>query len=640
MILTRMRIHNFRQYRDLQQIEFATDDSRNTTIVTGPNGSGKTSIFLALNWCLYGEVDGARGSLIAKTTSKSLDDGFVEVHFQHDGRKYRARRDVKLRPDGSEYDTGLDLIALDATGQPEAVANPIAKLNTILPSTARPYFFFDGERMDELTKPDHSDRVRDAARSVLKMEVLERAISHLGSVQQDFSKQAKQVSDLDARTANLLANADDLELLIAELETDVRKRTAELAATNRMLAGYEQALRDSAQAKQHREHLDRLSASIRSSTETLEAAVDDLRTSLPVCSNLNALEAAESALALLEEKRLKGEIPSNIKHQLIEDLLSEGRCLCGRHIDDEARAALEALGETTTSAEVEGRALQLSGLLKSMVAQGGPDAERLRGLLKRRMEATTGLDDLHRESQEVTAKLTQHPDVDVRELQQQINQLHDGKADLDQELGALRERLSVAGSARTKNLEEVQKISRNSQAAREAVNRFDLAARAHAAAVQMLETYKADTRSRIEETADRVFKELIWKSDHFTRVAVSDEYRLDVVDRYNSSAIDELSAGEREVLSLAFIIAMAQTSGDDAPLVIDTPFGRISEEPLEAIAQRLPSLTTQLILLVTDSELTDEARAILDPTVGKEYVLDFDDATGATQVMEVDRIGR
>ena len=55
MKLERITLENFRQYHGRQRLEFARDEQRRVTVIHGVNGAGKTSLFLAINWCLYGK---------------------------------------------------------------------------------------------------------------------------------------------------------------------------------------------------------------------------------------------------------------------------------------------------------------------------------------------------------------------------------------------------------------------------------------------------------------------------------------------------------------------------------------------------------------------------------------------------------
>ena len=57
MILHKMIIENFRQFRGKQQIDFfiPTLPDQNVTVVFGENGRGKTGLYRAIMFCLFGE---------------------------------------------------------------------------------------------------------------------------------------------------------------------------------------------------------------------------------------------------------------------------------------------------------------------------------------------------------------------------------------------------------------------------------------------------------------------------------------------------------------------------------------------------------------------------------------------------------
>ena len=66
MRIERVDLFNFRQYFGSQRLKFSRQDEQNVTIIHGVNGAGKTSLFLALNWCLYGEGVDNIGQIISK----------------------------------------------------------------------------------------------------------------------------------------------------------------------------------------------------------------------------------------------------------------------------------------------------------------------------------------------------------------------------------------------------------------------------------------------------------------------------------------------------------------------------------------------------------------------------------------------
>jgi DNA sulfur modification protein DndD len=73
--------------------------------------------------------------------------------------------------------------------------------------------------------------------------------------------------------------------------------------------------------------------------------------------------------------------------------------------------------------------------------------------------------------------------------------------------------------------------------------------------------------------------------------------------------------------------ALTQISGFNAPILIDTPLGRISSEPRKKIAQNLPRYVenTQITFLMTDEEYTQSVRGILKGTLANEYQLHHKD---------------
>ena len=56
-----LTLQNFRPYYGTVKMEFPTSDEAPICLVHGPNGYGKTSLLMALHWCLYGN-DKARYS--------------------------------------------------------------------------------------------------------------------------------------------------------------------------------------------------------------------------------------------------------------------------------------------------------------------------------------------------------------------------------------------------------------------------------------------------------------------------------------------------------------------------------------------------------------------------------------------------
>jgi DNA sulfur modification protein DndD len=54
MKIKSLELTNFKQFYGNQIVDISTSSDKNVTVFRGVNGTGKTSLFTAINWCLYG----------------------------------------------------------------------------------------------------------------------------------------------------------------------------------------------------------------------------------------------------------------------------------------------------------------------------------------------------------------------------------------------------------------------------------------------------------------------------------------------------------------------------------------------------------------------------------------------------------
>ena len=143
-----------------------------------------------------------------------------------------------------------------------------------------------------------------------------------------------------------------------------------------------------------------------------------------------------------------------------------------------------------------------------------------------------------------------------------------------------------------------------------------------------------EVRKQIERKTEEFFRQLIWKKETYERIEINQKYQLSLFNVRGLPSLGTLSAGEQQVLGLSFMAALGTVSGFKAPVVIDTPIGRISREPRNNIAESLPNYLSdrQLILLMTDTEYTPEVKARLKAQIGKEYRLNFIESEARTKV--------
>jgi len=90
----KLRFQAFGAYPGLHEVDFEVLGRRGLFLVTGPTGTGKSTVFDAMVFALYGDLPGARaegGEARSHYVGPEVDT-FVEFEFETEGQRYRIRR--------------------------------------------------------------------------------------------------------------------------------------------------------------------------------------------------------------------------------------------------------------------------------------------------------------------------------------------------------------------------------------------------------------------------------------------------------------------------------------------------------------------------------------------------------------------
>lgn len=652
MKLAQLTLENFRQYYGKQRLDFARDNQKRVTVIHGINGAGKTSLFLAINWCLYGRnVDNVKvvdnvGELMSKEAISQAQPGDtvrmgVELSFLHNGERYLVKRSLEgvRQLDNTvrmeEGNNNFTMMRIKADGQAERVSNPLGTMNSILPVNVREYFLFDGEKIDNFAKPEASAQVKQAIYLVLKLEILERARRHLEAVAQDYRKELKQSSSGELREL-----VEKEEKAIKDKKKS-EKRLFELDQENesakRKIADIDKRLREMQSAQTLQQQRDRIDRDLNLRRAEMERVIGTIRDLATSGFFVIAKPAIDKAITLLEEKRERGEIPSNYRQQFIQDLVEKMDCICGRPFADgspEHQLLLSKISHGIPDG-LQDDVMNTCALLQGFDARIEKHKADLDEQMRRRVELIDLIKDLEAELDDVSRQLRGSPLEEISQLEKKRESF---QADIQSnmlDVGSLLTKLEALNKQILEIRKDIEKARKQEKKELTLSTKLELAQRSADAIGEMYRTFADEMRENIQDKTKEIFKSLVWKESHFQDIKLGPDFNLEVIDRYGRPARPELSAGERQVLSLSFIMAMSRVSEEEAPLVMDTPFGRLSSHHRNAITEHLPRLVDQLILFVTDEELRDEARQNLKDKIGAEYRLEFSPKTSCTEILEV-----
>ena len=329
----------------------------------------------------------------------------------------------------------------------------------------------------------------------------------------------------------------------------------------------------------------------------------------------------------LNNKRSKGEIPSKISESLLKDILELRKCICGTEFEegDSIYQELTRRLENEVNKRDQGNdLLELYFELNSTIDEIERSKNQVINLELERTKIDQKIKEINRELNFIMEKLKDKPEEEIKQL---VNKLEEYRQSHDNIILDINDNKHYKDKVESEirklqvKREEQGKIQDN---VRQFQLRDDLAQQSADELARIFKQFIDESREEIQSLTREEFVRFIPTVSNLN-VAISPEFHYDVRDQYGRPALQQLSNGQRQALSLAYITAISRVSEKNPPLVIDMPFGRLDEDVQENIAERLPNLASQVILLMLPgAEWNDKTREILYQKTADIYNLDFD----------------
>jgi DNA sulfur modification protein DndD len=641
MIIETLTINNFRQFRGKSTLRFA-HGKKNVTVIFGENGRGKTGIFRALMFCLFGDRQLSQDELVDDREVHLVNNGAmrdsqqekgrtveagVELTFKHNDCRYTLRRTVQgLWHNGERHEEEKEVTL--SIEKPNGNCAPVRDpenikemMGGVIDYRVREYFLFDGEKIEHLTRASQHQRteVSKGVRNLLNIDGLEIATKALKHVGKEFARELEKSATGElARTMKRLnestAKRDTLDEQIAALAADIQKAEEEIEDLEKKLKKH----RGITQLVEQRERLNGQIRDVEQEMQDLRAVVRDkvARTAILLC-----MDPIRSVYEDIEKRRKKGEIPPEIRQDLIERLLSEQKCICGREIrpgtpeHTQLKEWLRKVGDP----ELSDSALEMWRSLSGIMSQEETVRSNAETTLQHFGRKNSELERLRRQLSTVTAKIGEDVRDDAIHWEDQRKKAETAvrKKSVEKErLEETREELDAA--IRQLEAQKVQ-LEKERGIANEMSARHSLVESARQALVDVADAFTKEARETIAAQATAYFQTFLDANSQglFDRIEVNKDYSLQIMDKHGNAVLANISAGQRQLMSIAFIAALARTAADgdllQMPLFMDTPFGRLSLDHRLSLIDNLPKLCAQWILLATDTELRrSEARHLYE----------------------------
>ncbi len=663
MKIVAARIRNFKLLRDID-LSFSTDPQKPLTVIRAENGSGKTSTLQALRWALYGK-DVLDEPLVRLSPADWPDNSqctiTVEIDFVHTAvskvdsepmtstTSYMLKREVGEKPDGDRPNRGQERVTLFE--KTSVGADPIdaaeSRLAQMLPKEMIDIFFTDGDAAMTFISPQLSDstkrdKVKDAIRSLLGLDLLERVEKRISDTQSAVNRQITK----DASTDQLATITEEIE----EATNTKEKLTNTVTTLNEQIADIERKLhtisRDLMRALEAGSY-EQLAHQRENYQKQLDAAIEEEEKLKREHQELFQKESLSSGL--LEPVLQKGYDHLNSLHEkgvipraavpVLEERLDLEECICGTDLSEGTTAREKVYELIEKHRKNDGEVEYLSSLYYQskieMENWASEDSKKWPDysteLQQKRTAVNKRIENANLELKSVEAKLDQ---IDEEEIEQKrlhekmlTSSLRQKNSKLDRAEASLQdsEKILKELNQKQKELRRADEKMAGLNAEKTVLN--DLQQIVHGSLEEMQGTYLHRVSNRMNDLFLKMVGADPDQDAIFQGAHINSNYSIVVKTKDNRTLNPdyEVNGASQRALTFAFIWALTEVSGVVAPRVIDTPLGMMSgnvkRRVLEMVSKAAgEDVDRQVVLFLTQSEIS-HTEDILDNQSGVTFTL-------------------
>lgn len=641
MIIKELLLHNFGIYAYTNKLEFHGE--KPIVLIGGMNGRGKTTILEGILLALYGTnsfayqesnyntygqyllsfVNKADGTLKTYIELEFLMKDEVEsiyrVHREWDGNKKRVVESISVYKDGKLNDF--------------LTQNWLMFMESILPSGLSEFFFFDGEKIAKLAAEKTSKQMKESIKSLLGVSVLDLLESDLCKIisrvsksrlDDDEVKEIEQLRDIKEETENRLDLIDESIKDLYREQQKICKRLEKLQ---------QDYLKKGGDIATQQQELFQKRVSIVTKIEGIrEQLTSDAASELPFVLVKELLINIRENAEIAQDKKMMETALKKMNSLLLDFDRKGSHSQDIQEFIDYVKIQSENKQSTPSYNLSDMTIFKLQVLLDEQLLDNKLTIQnRQKELLQLQKEA----EQLDRYlSVDVDEKAIARIYKKVKETEQKAIEIDVISNNLNDERKKCNGDVMAATAMYNKKVEGyLKRVELNED--RDRIIKYS-----HMA-VKVLSEYKIRLQHRkiklVAETMTDCYKKLANKKNMIQRIEMDpDSLDLIYINKSGEKVEKEsLSAGEKQLMVISLLWALALCSKKKLPVIIDTPLSRLdSAHRVSLIKTYFPQASEQTIILSTDSEIDQDSYKLMKKDIGDEYTLRYDDETKATTIMK------
>lgn len=631
---------NFGVYAGENIFEFTHNEP--IVLIGGMNGRGKTTFLEAILLSLYGDNSIAFKESKYRSYSQYLrsyanknhwiQSAYIELEFyMNDGSNdtYLIRREWDARAKTTEEQIS---VWLNGKKSDFLAQNWSMFIENILPMALSSFYFFDGEKIAELAVDSTNVQMKNSIRSMLGITILDVLRNDLNrSLRKNRKKMvvdgsADALEDLRQEKDNAIKTMEEIDLNISNAEIEISQLQEELV---RLKKSYE--VKGGVAFEKRQNLLHRRAAVKAELAQNTESLLDVAASELPLVlvkdliSQIK-LEAEDEHDDLIMKQAL-AQMDDYLK------LFESKRKATSEESRDFIRFVQEEpqISESEIIYELSDQGLfQMNNLVESALESSILNTKAY--LVKEK--------ELLAQADELESYLTL--DINEKELKSILQETNDiGKkiVGLQVEVSHLQQERSSVNAVAIKKTAEFNRVVESFLQHLELRDDAQRIVKYTDMALKLIDAYsvrlQAKKAGNLGQTITECYKKLANKKNLIQKIEI-DPNTLEMIyldENEIEVSKDSLSAGEKQLMVIAILWALALCSQKKLPVIIDTPLSRLDSQHRAAIVTTyFPNASSQTIILSTDTEIDHNYYDMMKEYIGDEFTLNYSEDTKSTSI--------
>jgi DNA sulfur modification protein DndD len=656
MKLNHLSITDLGPYRGTNEFDLRTTPDSPIVLFGGKNGAGKTTLFESVQLCLHGqsalgrrtstsEYESAIREKLHEGPDGKAESGSITIQFEYANMGDRDTYTVER----SWRDRGQSIVEDLTVERNGRILNDLDDdqwedfLKELIPPGVSQLFFFDGEKVQELaTTIEEDSGFGDSLLSLLGLDLVERLEADLSLYLTNKLDEGGR-SELQEELNELADKIEAKEAELDEVEYEIAEKRDQISEINRRVSDLEDELAQEGGAfAQQRETLKDQRAKLESKKETLEEQIrQEVKGDLPFAL---APELCRNVRDRLQEESKKQHASAAREHVVeeLDEIAAERKDTLVSETELTEEEVTKIVGELQS--ELHKRSVEIEGDQQLATSFSEQQRQRMYTIVdealnevpKRMADLASRLEQIVRDRNDVQQQLSRAPKKEaIQPILTEINEATERKGEVKNEVEQLETRREELDKRITHlESERERKLDKETQF-EDISERADLAKRTREAVKKYKKRLTNRKLDRLEEVLTKRYRMLSNKGEFYAQVHINKETLGVSIETTHGSKkeVSQLSAGERQIFATALIWALAEISDRPLPFIIDTPLGRLDQEHRENLVESFfPKASHQVLVLSTDTEITDQYYDFLTTKTAAEYHLRHDDTEGRTEI--------